>query len=69
MSWIPCGNCRRTDRGRLQYVYVTTFEGDTKVSWRGRFCADCVAGLMGDLLASCESHRGDGNWLAPEQRA
>lgn len=68
MSWIPCANCRRTDQGRLHYVYLTTYEGDTRVSWRGRYCGPCHGDLLSDVMGTAESHRGDGNWLTPEER-
>lgn len=68
MSWIPCGNCRRTDQGRLRYAYLTTFEGDVKVQWRARYCSACFDELLVDFMGTAESHRGDGRWTAPEER-
>lgn len=65
----PCTNCRRSDVGKLQYVYLATFPNGVRESARLRLCAACYDMAMPDLLSVAEVQDKVGRWLAPEQRA
>jgi len=69
MPTVPCSNCRRTDQGKLYYVYLQHFVADDLVRTRGRLCRDCRDGILGDYFACCEERSPRGEWLTVEERS
>lgn len=67
-SRIPCSNCHRWDRGRLQYAYMTTFEDKVRTSWRVRLCPVCYAAWVPDFCSLADRQLENGNWVSPEMR-
>jgi hypothetical protein len=66
MSRQPCSNCRSTTNGPLKYWYLAGFDGETRLSYRLRFCRECVEGLLADVLAVADRQDESGRWLPPE---
>lgn len=65
----PCTNCRRTDQGRLFFVYVKTYEGRVLIQRRLRLCAEDMDMMENTVLRAAECRNAEGQWLSLEERA
>jgi hypothetical protein len=68
MSWSPCSNCRRTDQGPLQFMYIATFPDGKRMSHRLRLCITCANALLADVFAIAERQDALGRWLSAEEQ-
>lgn len=64
MSWSPCSNCRNTNGGRLRFAYLTTFEGEERISHRVKLCSACWDALLTDVIEVAERQDKLGRWLS-----
>lgn len=69
MSYVPCAQCRHTDRGKLYYSYLVVMEGDDRQRWRLRLCAECRVELLLPLTEVGEREDGAGRWVTQEELA
>lgn len=67
MSDAPCTGNRETDKGRLFYVYVNHYDGDTLVKHRARLCRDCIVELLAPLIENADVLQ-DTRWVPIEER-
>lgn len=65
MSYSPCCNCRNTV-GRLSYFYLAAFNGEEKLNYRLRLCAECALSLVSDLINIADRKGPDGMWRSSE---